>query len=193
MSKQDSEYVELHWMEGYKLDVDVDGYKKMGWDKKYSFIAQSSTKRYYNCLFLLCKLSPCGRNLIDYLTEIMDKENIASTVEAERIKFREFMSSLSNGVVDYSDSAVKKAFQELKVKRLITSVSMSVIRINPLYFFKGSNASRIKQIKVTIKANSSDDLIDFKWIGQEVIKNDRIIKHRAGAKKDMENNRKTNI
>lgn len=186
MAKKENKHVELHWLEGYKLDEPDAFGKQRGWSKKYEFISQSSTKRYYNCLYLLCKLSPCARNYMDYLCEVMDKDNMVSTGRTDKERFSAFISKITNGEVTYGDPAIKKAIGELKDKNLIKQSGIGRAKVNPLYFSNGSDAKRLESIKLTIKIGSgvSDD--NFKWISEEVIPDGKIAKHRAVANRYME-------
>jgi hypothetical protein len=185
MTKKENKHIELHWQEGFKLDADEDGFRQKDWKKKYQYVAGSSTKRYYNCLYLLCKLSPCARNLMDYLSEVMDADNMISTTENDRSRFRVFIDKVTNGTVTYSDSAIKKAQQELKAKNLIISSGVSRAKVNPLYFFTGSDAKRLSMIKLTIKIGTELDDANFHWVSEELILDSKLKKHKAIADRLM--------
>lgn len=176
MKEKENKHVELRWMEGYKLD-DPE-IERNGWNKKYSFISQSSTKRYYNCLYLLCKLSPCARTYMDYLCEVMDKDNMVSTGKTDKEKFSAFISRITKGEVTYGDPAIKKAIGELKDKNLIKQVGIGRAKVNPIYFFNGSDAKRLETIKLTIKIGSGVDDKNFKWNTNETIPSGSLNKHR---------------
>ena len=193
MAKKENKHVELHWLEGYKLDVDEDGFKQKSWNKKYEYVAQSSTKRYYNCLYLLCRLSPCARNLVDYMSEVMDKDNMVNTSAPDRKMFIEFMAKITRDAVTYSDSAIKKALQELKAKNLIIPKYVGRALVNPLYFFSESDAKRMNMIKLTIKIGTELADADFKWQSEDVVPDSKLAKHRAIAKEHMLTNKEINL
>lgn len=173
---KEKQHVELMWKEGIRVGTGDEE-----WYQKYSYIANSSTKRYYNCLYLLCKLSPCARTLMDYYSEDMNDDNMVDTHKGARDGFNEFMLKITKGKVGYSDIAIKKAISELKVKNLIAQISIGRAKVNPLYFFKGSDAKRIENIKLIIKIGSGLKEGEFVWHGKDVLDDSKLPKHRRIA------------
>lgn len=182
MAKKDNtkekEHIELMWLEGVRLDTEDSG-----WAQKYSYVASSSTKRYYNCLYLLCRLSPCARNLMDYLSEEMTEDNMISTDKFMRDSFDAFISRITNKRVSYKDISIKKAVRELKDKHLLITVGIGRAKVNPMYFFKGSDSKRIENIKLIIKIGSKMPDNAFKWHSQESILDSKLITHKKSANK----------
>lgn len=136
----------------------------------YSHIVCSHTKRYHNCLYLLAGLNGCSRDLMDYITEEMDSENIFYSNAHFRQRFIRFI--LENGTVEklnkesgaievvavrYSDSNVKKALAALAEKNLIRSVSKGVFKVNPEYFFKNDDSKRLDMIRLEMEFKSGSD------------------------------------
>lgn len=185
MAKKENKHVEMHWIDGYKLDVDDEDFQEINWKHKYTYVSQSSTKRYYNCLYLLCRLSPCARTYMDYLSEVMDGDNMISTTSSDRQRFIEFISKITKGAVGYSDIAVKKAVRELTDKRLILKRSLSRYKVNPLYFFNGSDAKRIETLKLIIQIGS-EKVDAYKYIQSTEIDDSKLERHRKAAIKDGE-------
>lgn len=176
---KEKEHIELMWLEGVRLDTEDSG-----WAQKYSYVASSSTKRYYNCLYLLCRLSPCARNLMDYLSEEMSDDNMVSTDSFMRNGFNAFVVRITNKKVHYEDITIKKAIKELKDKQLIISVGIGRAKVNPMYFFKGSDAKRIENIKLVIKIGSKMPDNAFVWKSQDAILDSKLIAHKNSAKKN---------
>ena len=190
---KDHKTVELHWIEGYKLDVDSDGIIEKSWNKKYTYVRQSSTKRYYNCLYLLCRISPCGRTLMDFLSENMTDDNMVNTKQADTIRFITFISKITNGEVTFKEVTVKKAYKELRDKNLLIPIQKSRYKVNPLYFFNGSDAKRLETIKLTIKLGTGLSENDFKWVSDDVILDSRLKRHKAVAGKGIVLEREINL
>lgn len=120
-------------------------------------VRMSYMKRYYNCLYLLAGLSPCARNLMDYLTEEMDEDNEIRSDIGIRDKFRGFITKITYGLetspdgISYTDQTVKSAFSELSSTGLIKSKRKGVFEVNKKFFFLGSEEERLNAIILEIK------------------------------------------
>lgn len=110
-------------------------------------IVSSCSKRYHNCMHKTAKLTPCARNLMDYLTEKMNKENEVENSVLLKKEFIEFMDK-SCGVT-YTTNTVNKAFQELKGANLLVSFSKmkGLYVVNPLHFFNSTEQKRTKLLQ----------------------------------------------
>jgi hypothetical protein len=131
-------------------------------------IKMSYTRRYHNCLYLLAGLTPCARNLMDYLSEKAqenEKRIVRSDIEA-RETFNNFMEGITTRddvkTVKYSDSTIKSAFGELNVSGLLLFVRKGVFEVNPKFFFNGKDEERFKSIQLQIKFNK--DVTDFRFL-----------------------------
>lgn len=119
-------------------------------------IVMNYTKRYHNCIFLLARLNQCSRDLIDWLTEQMDENNIIYSNIIVRKKFIDFIASITgkdneDDRVIYSDNTIKAAFKTLSDKGLLISKSKGVFLVNPEYFFKGDEKDRINKIVLKLE------------------------------------------
>lgn len=161
--------LQISWLEGIKLDADEDGYCELSWESKYKNVAISSVKRYYNCLYLLAKLSPCARNLMDYLSEVMDKKNLIRSTEYDRCRFITFIDEITNGEVTYGHQAVKNAYSELAEKNLLIHKQKGLYKVNELYFFAESDSKRIKSIKLSIEIGTKNSVDSFKFMADRKI------------------------
>jgi len=110
-------------------------------------IEERNAKRYFNCLPRLYFLTPCSRNLIDYLCEMMNTKNIASTSDGSRRLFKAFVLEACHGRIVYTDKVIKEAIKELEHYGLIIPMSIARVRINPIYFYSGGIKARITLIE----------------------------------------------
>ena len=123
-------------------------------------IELSHTKRFHNSLYLLAGLSPCARNLMDWLGEEMNDKNIVYHTEDSRIAFNEFIGLITNGNVSYADQTIKQAWSELSSSGLIIKQSSrSAFLVHPKYFFNGEKNKRIERIvaKLIFDNNGEDN------------------------------------
>lgn len=99
-------------------------------------IPWSTVRRYADCLGLLFGLTPCTRNLLDYLVEhAMDKDNIVVHTSYVRGKFIEF-SKDELGVERYNDRRVYQSFEELVKTGFLIKKQRSVYQVSPMFFTK---------------------------------------------------------
>jgi hypothetical protein len=120
-------------------------------------ITWSHTKRYHNCLFLLIDLNPCARNLIDYLTEVMDSENDVRSDLKTRKSFSAYVTKQTNGETSYRDDGIKKAFARLREKGLLIQVKRGILKVNPEFFIKNNDKERAGMIKMIIEFDPDTD------------------------------------
>lgn len=119
---------------------------------KYSTttIETNSVKRYFNTINLLSRLNKSDRLLLDYLVEEMDANNLVANNAKTRKGFNLLLDVAR--IEPYSDSTVHKSFSRLvKGECLIRLKSRSVFRVNPLYFFRGTEEERIKMIRENLE------------------------------------------
>lgn len=107
-------------------------------------ICTTFTRQYHDALALTATLSPCARNLLDYLASVMDAAN---TVQSNVNKRRAFIWNMKKFGVVYSDGTVKNAYAELLTKGLLADVGRGVYRVNPMYFMKNAGKGRDDMIK----------------------------------------------
>lgn len=168
-----------------KVDIlDKIGYPRFA-SKKVSITA---TKRYHSTLMLMFALPECARNLMDYLMEKMTDENIVHSNQFTRDSFNNNIYAAwleyfkadcqKEGSVNfkidptklaakkkYSDVTIRKAFGTLRGKGLILSQTRGVFMVNPEYFFKKSEASRLDKVKMYLEFENGVDIIKMKTEG----------------------------
>jgi len=121
-------------------------------------VVLSHTKRFHNCLYLLAGLSPCARNLMDWLTEEMTDTNIVYHTAGSRKIFNEFISKITNERVRYADQTVKQAWGELnKAGLLICKPTKATFMVHPKFFFKGNDKDRIRKIIAQLTFDNNGD------------------------------------
>lgn len=124
-------------------------------------IVLNSAKRYYNCLYLLTGLPPLARDLMDYLVEEMNEENTVYNNINSRRKFIDFIALITSkgGPHEepkiWSDQRVKESFGILANRGLLIAKERGVYKVNPEYFFVGSDQKRLDDIVIEIR-NSCD-------------------------------------
>jgi hypothetical protein len=134
----------LSYISGWKFDEN-DGIKIQVINDEN--IELSHTKRFHNSLYLLAGLSPCARNLMDWLGEEMNDKNIVYHTEDSRIAFNDFIALITNDKVKYADQTIKQAWGELSSSGLIIKQSSrSAFLVHPKYFFNGEKKKRIDRI-----------------------------------------------
>lgn len=118
----------------------------------YRSVTVTHTKRFHNCLYLLAGLPSCARDLMDYIAEEMDDENVFYSNENFRLNFRKFIEGNTNGTTSYSDSSVKKALHTLLSKGLIRQIKRGYGKVNPMFFWKTDNGDkRVESIKIELE------------------------------------------
>lgn len=171
----------------YVKEVDVqDGFRYPRFATKE--IDNTATKRYHSALMLLFALPDCSRNLMDYLMQGMTDENIVHSNQYTRDMFnasiynawlayfkedcsKESSVNFGSNPQDlaikkkYSDITIRKAFGTLKEKRLILSQTRGVFMVNPEYFFKKSEASRLDKVKMYLEFSNGVDMVKLRTEG----------------------------
>lgn len=144
MSASESKYKKINvtYTESY---VDSEGIKIPKYNTRQ--YVTSHTKRYHNCLYLLAGITGCARNLIDYLAQVMDKNNMIYSNSTAR---KSFINEMKRGSVEYKDDTVKKAFKELKDKNFLLPDAIGSYQVNPKYFMKNNDDKRAELIKVIL-------------------------------------------
>lgn len=88
------------------------------------------------------EMTLCARLLMRHLFRTCDNEN--GFIKNDEFRRQKFLSS-SN--VSYSEIAVKKAYRELVNEKMLIPIKRGLYILNPIYFYKGSQANREKILK----------------------------------------------
>lgn len=129
-----------------------DGVKMPVYDTKV--ITTSHVKRYNNCLYRLADLSKCSRNLIDYLTDIMDDDNY---IISNRFTVNKFIELMTNNSITYKVDTIQKAFKELRDKNFLLPTRIEArgyYQVNPAYFIKNDESKRAELIRLSLEFTS---------------------------------------
>lgn len=123
----------------------------------YDFVNASTSciKRYNNALMLLAGIDGCEKSLMDWLADNMTEGNYVNNNELTRNAFISFHKKHGKGKTkSYSDKTVSIAFQRLNAADFLISVTRGVYMVNPLYYYAGDDASRVKAIKMVMEFKS---------------------------------------
>jgi hypothetical protein len=112
-----------------------------------SVVVESAfTKRYFNSLPLLMKLSRAERIFLDFITEEMDDQNFVTNSVQIRNKFNALLRKV--GQEEYSDSTIHRCFSNLTKYNLITKEKgRGLYQVSPVFFFHGSEEQRAKVLR----------------------------------------------
>ena len=127
-------------------------------------IVMDHTKRFHNCLYLLAGLTPCARNLMDWLTEEMSDTNIVYHTADSRKVFNEFIRTITNKQVSYADQSIKSAWGELsRAGLIIARPTRATFMVHPKFFWRGTDKDRILKImaKITFDNKGVDNFFIF--------------------------------
>lgn len=111
-------------------------------------VTTSHIKRYRNCLYLLAGLKGCARNLMDYLTEVMDNNNHVVT---NRHMLDSFINTMEQADIKYGIDVVNQSVRKLKDKNFIIQISKGYYLVNPNYFMKDDELKRAELIKIMLE------------------------------------------
>jgi len=127
-------------------------------------VVRSFTRRYHNCMNVLVGLSGCSRNLLEFMIEDMDENNMISTGKYFRSRFVSFMDSVSEGKIRYSDSTIKRSIGEIVKVGFALSNGRGYITINPMYYTKNDDTARMIMIKnyLELESGATEKLLELK-------------------------------
>lgn len=112
-------------------------------------IETASVKHYSNHLHILAELSGTNRLVLDFILQEMDSNNYIANNSSFKKNFRRTIEQL--GVErDYSSSTINNAFGNLKKIFVLlkeSDLGRGLYRVNPLYFWKGTERSRLELIR----------------------------------------------
>ena len=104
------------------------------------------TKRYYNSILLLMKLTRAERILLDFITEEMDDHNYITNSVQIRTKFNTLLKKI--GQKTYTDNTIHRCFSGIVDTELMRKMKgRGMYQVNPLFFFKGTEEQRQKVIR----------------------------------------------
>jgi len=115
--------------------------------RKSKDVICSFTKRYHNSLYLLVGLPSSSRDLLDYLCEHADQNNMVASNLKLRMDYIRFISDISSKTIIYSDATVKKALSTLIKRGLVITMSRGLVQVNPEYFYGLTESKRINLIQ----------------------------------------------
>jgi len=118
----------------------------------YTKVGTLFTKHYHSAIYLLAGLNSSSRDLLEFLIQRMDGNNVVLSNAKVREDFILLIERATDGDVTYTHNTVKKAFQTLVKKNLIIQREQrGSYTVNPEYFFKKDERERIQQIKLILE------------------------------------------
>lgn len=101
----------------------------------------------YHCsLPALMALTGSARSVLDFAVNEMDKDNLITNGAIFKKDLNKLMSIHGKPL---SDNTVNKAFAELNREDLLLKTGRrGLYRVNPIYFFKGTEDERLKAIRI---------------------------------------------
>jgi hypothetical protein len=127
-----------------------DGYKH--YETGVKKVTTKFIRRYKNCLYLLCELSPCERALMDYLTEMMSQNNIVNNTLGVRQGFINDVTRFTDGRTVFKESTVRHAFMILSQKGLLLQNGRACFIVNPEFFWNNNDEfSRCNYIQMVLE------------------------------------------
>lgn len=141
------------------IELGKDNKGKSIYEIRYDYVKVETgfVRRYHNCLYLLLQLPQGERALMDYLTEVMDSDNLVYNNELNRSKFIELYNEANKEHKSYQIDSVRIWFQRLANKNLILPINRGTYKVNPEYFFKGDDKSRLDSIKLMLEFKAGVD------------------------------------
>lgn len=120
-------------------------------------VESAFTKRYFNSLLLLMKLSRAERILLDFITEEMDDNNFITNSVQIRNKFNSLLKKI--GQDTYADSTIHRCFANLTQNHLILKMKgRGLYQVSPVFFFKGSEEQRAKVLRGILEAINKEPI-----------------------------------
>lgn len=105
-----------------------------------------NVKRYFNTTYKLSQLNKGQRLFLDFLLEQMDKDNLIVNSKVLRNQFNALLKHINQPT--YTHNYITRSFKQLTAQELLLSTdNRGIYRVNPIYFFKGTEAMRVKLIK----------------------------------------------
>lgn len=108
-------------------------------------VEKNYTKKYHCALASLMILSGSARAVLDVAVEVMDKDNLVTNSASFKDDVNRLVSIHGK---PFSDNTINKAFAELSREDfLIKGKKRGLYKVNPVYYFKGTEEERIKAIR----------------------------------------------
>lgn len=107
-------------------------------------------KTYFNCQHLLMQLNPIERGVLDFLIESADHTNLVLVNDTLKSEYCAFLLKVSQ--MSVSKNVVAKAVSKLAFIGLILAepTARGLYRVNPKYFWGGSEKSRMLVLKQAV-------------------------------------------
>ena len=153
LKKQHDKWETVHWIDGYGDCAEGGGVVEPIWNHRT--LSKNHVARFRHSLYTLMELSGCARNLIDYLSEIMDSDNVIHNSTTVREQFISFVERATGGNVQYKANTVAKAMDELSKMGLLMRHKKGSYYVNPIFFMRGGRErDRVRLVRMVLEFNS---------------------------------------
>lgn len=136
-----------------KIVADDDAFRAQKYETK--LVTSTFVKKYYNVLASLAGLNPCSRDLIDYLTEVMDDNNYVYNNSLVRKAFLDYLEKVTKQpdgtFITYSDVNIKKSYQYLTERNCLIKLTKGMFKVNPEFYFRADEKKRLGSIKLLLE------------------------------------------
>lgn len=152
--------------------------KEISW--RTLFVEGDYVKSFTSIIGLLKNLSTCEILLLYYLVNEMDNGNIVQNTKKLKESFNKFAARKP-----YSDTSLNRAFKKLADEKILIRLNQRVrgmYKVNPLYFFRGDNESRIKEIRIDLEARDVNIISRYR---AETFDRDKALKQMKEKKKKI--------
>lgn len=140
--------VNISFVKGWRT---IDGNYKTPIDG-HKTVSTQFTKHYHNTIYVLAGLNASCRDLLEFLIQRMDSDNVVVSNTKIREDFIRLISMVTDGDVGYTHNTVKKAFQSLVGKSLLIPRSQrGSYTVNPEFFFRKDEKERVRQIQLLLE------------------------------------------
>lgn len=119
-------------------------------------------RRYRGFFYRIIDLTGCCRDLIEFLIEEMDGDNMVANSKSKRQKFIDATSPTryKHGKKSYKDSSVNQAFSELHKMGLLFSDSKGEYQVNPAFFWKSTSEKiREERLKMSLTFRRNEEIM----------------------------------
>lgn len=129
------------------LGYDPISSKELGFPKAKWYnakVEKNYIKRYHCSLSTLIKLSKSARVVLDVSVQFMSETNEVANNSVFKAHINRIVSIHAK---PFSENTINKAFVELTKEGFLSKSKRGVYKVNPLYFYNGTEENRLKEIR----------------------------------------------
>lgn len=138
----------------------IKGYETVGeltlpvW--AYTSFSNSGVKRYHEAIYHLCEVTGFARDLMDWLTGVMNTDNIVHNDKHTKERLLKFYRELKQKPP--SISMINHSFRKLVDKKLLVERCRGTYMVNPKFFINAANEeSRARLLRIILEFEDGKD------------------------------------